>query len=59
MSEATFDSLGDNVQGHIQEAAGKMAGDEELEAEGKSRRTEAEGVEQDGDTNEGYTFPPE
>lgn len=49
MSEATFDSLGDNVQGHIQEAAGKMAGDEELEAEGKRRRTEAEGVEQDGD----------
>ena len=59
MSEATFDSLGDNVQGHIQEAAGKMAGDEELEAEGKRRRTEAEGIKPDSDNNEGYSFPPE
>jgi uncharacterized protein YjbJ (UPF0337 family) len=51
MSERTFDSLGDNVQGHIQEAAGKMTGDEELEAKGKRLRTEAEGVEQDTETN--------
>jgi len=47
MSERTFDSLGENIQGHIQEAAGKMTGDDELEAEGKRLRTQAEGVEQD------------
>jgi uncharacterized protein YjbJ (UPF0337 family) len=57
MSQGTFDSLGDNVQGHIQEAAGKMTGDDELEAEGKRLRNEAEGVEQD--ETEEYSFPPE
>ena len=47
MSEPTFDSLGENIQGHIQEAAGKMTGDDELESEGKRLRAEAEGVEPD------------
>jgi uncharacterized protein YjbJ (UPF0337 family) len=57
MSERTFDSLGENVQGQIQEAAGKMTGDDELEAEGKRLRTEAEGGDQD--ETETYSFPPE
>jgi uncharacterized protein YjbJ (UPF0337 family) len=57
MSERTFDSLGENVHGHIKEAAAKMTGDDELEAEGKRLRTEAEGGDQD--ETEAYSFPPE
>ena len=41
MSEGTFESLGDNVQGHMKEAAGKMTGDGELEAEGARQQAEA------------------
>ena len=47
MSEGTFESGGENVQGHMKEAAGKMTGDSELEAEGQRQQAEADRVEQD------------
>jgi uncharacterized protein YjbJ (UPF0337 family) len=47
MSEGTFESLGENVQGHMKEAAGKMTGDGELEAEGARQQAKADRVEPD------------
>ena len=47
MSDVAFAALGDNVQGHMKEAAGKMTGDDELQAEGRRQQAEADGVEQD------------
>ena len=43
MSEGTFESLGESVQGNMKEAAG----DGELEAEGARQQAEADRVEQD------------
>lgn len=47
MTEEAFESLGPNIQGHMKEAAGKMTGDEELQAEGRRQQAEADRVEQD------------
>lgn len=47
MSEGTFESLGESVQGHMKEAAGKATDDGELEAEGARQQAEADRVEQD------------
>jgi hypothetical protein len=49
MSEARFESVGE-------EAAAKTTGDDELEAEVKRARNDAEGVEQE--QSEAYSFPP-
>jgi len=35
-------NTGESLQGKAKEAAGKMAGDESLEAEGKSKRAESD-----------------
>lgn len=43
MSEGTFDSVGESAHGHMEEAAAKMPGDDELEAEGEELRIEVEG----------------
>ena len=47
MSDEAFAALGDNLQGHMKEAAGKMTGDDELEADGRRQQAEADGVEPD------------
>ena len=47
MSDEAFAALGDNVQGHMKEAAGKMTDDGELEAAGKRQQDEADRIEQD------------
>jgi uncharacterized protein YjbJ (UPF0337 family) len=47
MSEGPFEALGENVQGHMKEAAGRMTGDSELEDEGARQQAEADRVEQD------------
>jgi uncharacterized protein YjbJ (UPF0337 family) len=47
MSEGTFENAGENIEGHLQEAAGKVTGDGELEAEGEAKQADAEGTEQD------------
>ena len=57
MSEGTFESAAGDVDGHVKEAAGKVTGDGELEAEGKREQTDADGPEQD--ETETYSFPPE
>jgi len=61
MSEGTFESVGENVQGRTEGAAAKMTGDDELEAEGKRLRAEAAGSDQEADQEEAetYSFPPE
>lgn len=57
MSEGRFESVGENVQGRTEGAAAKMTGDDELEAEGKRLRAEADGADQE--ETETYSFPPE
>jgi uncharacterized protein YjbJ (UPF0337 family) len=57
MTEGTFESAAENVEGHVKEAAGQVTGDGELEAEGEREQTEADGPEQD--ETETYSFPPE
>ena len=47
MSDEAFAALGDNVQAQMKESAAKMTGDDELEAEAKRQRAEADGLGQD------------
>ena len=57
MSEGTFESAGENVQRSMEGAAAKMTGDDELEAEVKRLRAEADGADQE--ETETYSFPPD
>ena len=57
MSEGTFESAAGDVDGHVKEAAGKVTGDGELEAEGKREQADADGPGQV--ETETYSFPPE
>ncbi len=51
---STFDGLGDKITGTAKEAAGKLTGDKDLEAEGKLDKAEGAIKDAAGDVAAGF-----